>query len=471
MWYSDEPIKPIQHYENDFPYSTQNVLNKHENKKTISLLIGQVQSGKTRRIIEILKLARKVYNYDFLFLLGGINQLLNYQSYVRVLEELEINVFDNFTNKINYPKGSIFVVLKEDDWLTKVNSFVEANSDKKILLIDDESDYGSINNSKFLSKPSTWNEELTKIYQSINSSFGGMILITATPYANILTRTTENKVNNVWSLPTSNEYTGINFFSNVENFYLDIPSNFKKNVDSGIWDINIEKINLLFSFLVWVINSYLIEKDETFENKTSDFLINVTDNNDKHENIIRDIQLISSDLRAKKPYIINGFSFVINKLKISNSEINFEKIWKYWVSKKEDQLFLILNQKHRADLEIFNTKNINKLRVIVGGKFLSRGVTFEFLTTEIFLNVAKRIQIDNLMQKCRWFGYRKTNSRFKYMNVVTNFEIMETLNNGALMINKIFFPDNNGRFLNFHKLNHELNVVIDRYDLRGSRNA
>ena len=47
------------------------------------LFIGEVQSGKTRKIMEIFKLIYQHKNYDYIFVLSGINSSLQEQTISR----------------------------------------------------------------------------------------------------------------------------------------------------------------------------------------------------------------------------------------------------------------------------------------------------------------------------------------------------------------------------------------------------
>ena len=81
------------------------------------------------------------------------------------------------------------------------------------------------------------------------------------------------------------------------------------------------------------------------------------------------------------------------------------------------------------------------MKIIIGGRFLSRGFTYENLLTECFYYVSKNeIAADTVLQRCRWFGYRTCNgknkiNRAKYMNLITSQKIkdvfyeLEKLNN------------------------------------------
>jgi hypothetical protein len=85
---------------------------------------------------------------------------------------------------------------------------------KRILLIDDESDYASVNNSRHEDKRSAISEIIEKIYEK--SKICIFFQVTATPFANILSSA---KYDDIQMLMPNDEYTGSKFFLNKKNFY------------------------------------------------------------------------------------------------------------------------------------------------------------------------------------------------------------------------------------------------------------
>jgi hypothetical protein len=88
------------------------------------------------------------------------------------------------------------------------------------LLIDDESDYASVNNSRLEDEHSVIAEIIEKIYEK--SKICIFFQVTATPFANILSSA---KYDDIQMLMPSIEYTGSKFFLNKKNFYKLIDAN------------------------------------------------------------------------------------------------------------------------------------------------------------------------------------------------------------------------------------------------------
>jgi hypothetical protein len=159
------------------------------------LCIGQVQSGKTRKILEIIKIAIELkYNYIILFG-GNTNSLLN-QTQERLekelsefiySEKLQIGTAKNYQKSFNKNIPLLFNIIKNAKAIDNLrkNIFDDINlEDKKILIIDDESDFGSINTGKSGNNSSA-------LYASIEKTFNRfynpkLLKVTATPYGNIL---------------------------------------------------------------------------------------------------------------------------------------------------------------------------------------------------------------------------------------------------------------------------------------------
>ncbi|MDE5617814.1 MAG: hypothetical protein K2I36_03155, partial [Ureaplasma sp.] len=71
-----------------------NILNEFENNKIV-LLCGEVQSGKTGNIINIIKESFEFYSYNLVIFLCGTNNNLKNQSIIRVEKNEK---FDKKTN-------------------------------------------------------------------------------------------------------------------------------------------------------------------------------------------------------------------------------------------------------------------------------------------------------------------------------------------------------------------------------------
>ena len=167
------------------------------------MLLGKIQSGKTRTFIGIT--ARAFDNgYDLIIILTKGTKALATQTYKRLyseykelIEEEEVRIYDimsvpeNLTPYIR-EKKLIFIVKKQThnfDRLEKLFSDYKDFESKKNLIIDDEADYASIGFKK--SKNGNINNddiEITVIAKKINnirafSEETDFLQVTATPYS------------------------------------------------------------------------------------------------------------------------------------------------------------------------------------------------------------------------------------------------------------------------------------------------
>lgn len=405
------------------------VLNKIDsNTPCISLLVGEVQSGKTNAILNLIFESFLNHDYKLIIFLCGINNGLKQQSINRIhdykkfqdisqLKVVQVDSFKQQLTNINSKSKILLPVLKEDDNLNKIYDVLSNNIhlfiNKKILIIDDESDYSSIN-TKHKDDKSKINDLITKIYKL--TDYENMILLTATPYANILnSKARENEqANLIFTIKTKNEYTGINFFNNLNNFY---KCDFKTLREINSFNGNETDLAICYSFFLWIYNTYLFFKNEP--NEKSTLLIYTSNTKDQH---IRAKNMVDDIVRNFDFYKQNFQSWLIKENKHLNNEelIKIEEM----ISNDLRDCVFILNNDHKNTVNEINDK---KMSIVIGGHLLSRGITYENLLVELFLFSSTSPTCDTLLQRCRWFGYRRKNDRYKYMNLITTEKIKKLL--------------------------------------------
>ncbi|WP_368487122.1 Z1 domain-containing protein [Spiroplasma sp. DGKH1] len=398
---------------------------KHES----AIIVGEVQSGKTNNIIGAVCQAMDL-NYDLIILLGGTNNNLLEQFKARMY-----NTFENrksyfkletshseieFSNHMKNNERVIILSLKEDDNLEKIYREIEFSEDllknKKILLIDDECDYATV--GKYKKSPNINNEsnhkyfkrnyilKWTKIYELINNilikSSGKYLGITATPYANIIA-----KHNNfLWprkilKLESSENYTGIDFFKKNSYCYKIIE---KKDIQSAV----------KYFLVVSSILKYIKYKFNNFQ-----MLINCDSKNSGQESIKSSVTNLINHLN--KIMNIKIFKTIIDEV------IEDGAFLKTLVINCNIQELYDIAKKNLADMfeniDIWNQNYENKikesnLQIIIGSTLISRGYTFPNLLVEVItLSRQQKQPIDTLLQRARWFGYRKDNNFYKFMKI------------------------------------------------------
>lgn len=352
-------------------------------KETI-LAIGEVQSGKTSWMI---KQTREKLNddYDVTFVIGGTNNKLLNQTKKRFLQafnnnESNIKFVDiNQTIRSTIPNKSIIMVMKQQNQLKKMLELINNSDEKKILILDDESDYGGINISKKHKEKSL----IHSLIQEINSSFlnGTFVSVTATPFANLIS---DNYINysKIVLLKTYEGYVGSNAFLKNNN-YQEIKYN--NDIRTGK-----EK-----AYKVWnkIIKEHILRVLKSKLNY-SRMLINIYLKKSSHNNIKNNIDLIFEN------YQKISLNDIFPQENFSDYEReNIKEI----ISELKQNIFVF-----NGNNELNNISKIKKHSIIIGGIMVSRGYTFVNLITTVMLNKPNEISSsDVLLQKARWFGNRK----------------------------------------------------------------
>lgn len=161
------------------------------------MLLGKVQSGKTRTFISVLALAFD-NEVDIAIVLSKNSKALIQQTYKRLrsefqmfVEEGEIDIYDimsapkTFT-KFELDSKLIFVAKKQDDNLRRLIDLFQKNqlmADKRVLIIDDEADSASIGYTKKgdvtdANKIAAQISELRSVLPTVS-----FLQVTATPYS------------------------------------------------------------------------------------------------------------------------------------------------------------------------------------------------------------------------------------------------------------------------------------------------
>lgn len=435
---------------NDFHQT--NLLNifNNTNKEHI-LCVGQVQSGKTKNIENVIKYAIE-NEYKFVIFFAGITNLLLEQTKNRIensinkINEANNNLFNfydhnNIENLVNISKHyqtNIITILKGSNSLNKVFNALDIIDLRfeKVLIIDDECDYASINIGQ---------NQTSRIYQIITSLYnrihdGKLISFTGTPFANIINRNSEElKIDRIVTLLNYKDYCGLEYFNNLNNYIVVDSSKHETSVN-----IKTKKHSILYSLLTWLVYTAIALNDDS--DYKSELLINIdTENADQTENyqiVLNESIKIYKSLKINDYRVVSGLfiPFIKDKLKLN---IEFEIIKNQVVNVLD---YLFENETNRKIILLNSTnENSNKFKsgkykysIIVSGFMASRGFTFENLTTQLFLNVpSNKIAIDTLLQRCRWFGNRKTRSQ--YLKIITNQRIVDALKLASKYL-EVFVP-------------------------------
>ncbi|OCA86014.1 endonuclease [Bacillus sp. FJAT-27225] len=437
------------------------------------LVVGHVQSGKTSNYAHLICKAADA-GYRFIVVIaGGLNNLrdqtqkrldevfvgANYQGVGKLPGFLREKMPFSLTNaeydfKIETAKASgttnfenmqlpILVVIKKHpkslsnllEWLDK---HYKNEIDKAMLVIDDESDYASIN-TKNEEDPTIINGKIRLLLRKFKKS--AYVAYTATPYANIFI-----------DHEAKNETVGSDLFPRDFIYALDAPSNYfgaekifgqdnKKFIveipeTEAVYELD-EKVQYLPNEEPFVIkhkkdyDSDLKRLPESLKDAIRLFIINIAirnlRNQRKHNSMLIHISRFTNvhmkvkdlvedyfdelkkDIKAygalQDPY---RFSFHLKamretfQIRLNGIELDFDAILKE-ICEVID-LVLIRDVHQRAKTPLAYRDDIQSNVIVIGGLSLSRGFTLEGLSVSYFLRTT--IYYDTLMQMGRWFGYR-----------------------------------------------------------------
>ncbi len=427
------------------------------------MVVGHVQSGKTANYAALICKAADA-GYKFIVVIaGGINNLRN-QTQERIneafigrdnsgnqvgagkgnasLEKLPISLttVERDFNKQDADRNSqgsnfdntntpiVLVIKKNTSTLKNVIKWLESQYKNKIdkhsmLMIDDESDYASINTNDE-EDPTTINIRLRKLLSLFNKSC--YVAYTATPYANIFIdhEAGHDEVGRdlfpkdfIYSLDAPSNYFGarkIFLDSNqkhlvvIDDYLDDIPSKHPKDFPL----LSIPE-SLYEAMRVFILN-IAIRRLRGQGNQHNSMLIHATRFTLVHQRFALHAEKYIEKLRvdidaySKLPNATQ-ISVLINRLKYTFDERNDIENKPKWADVSEvlsDVLETVVirevHQKTSVPLEYRKDRVTNA--IVVGGTSVSRGYTLEGLSVSYFLR--NTVFYDTLMQMGRWFGYR-----------------------------------------------------------------
>lgn len=425
------------------------------------MVVGHVQSGKTANYAALISKACDS-GYKFIVVIAGcvnnlrnqtqvrinksiigrqagrnvgVGHLGNYQNSMRpcslTTEKSDFNRRDADQNSqaINFDNIKvpiIMVIKKNTHTLTNVINWLKAQNEGKIrehamLLIDDESDYASINTNPE-EDPTTINRKLRQLLSIFEKS--SYVAYTATPFANIFI-----------DYRSDDDDLGRDLFPKDYIYRLKRPTNYVGPEECFLK----EKVRVI---TVEDNEDYLPVKHKRLHDLTSLppsleeavrlFLINIAirflrekkmQNNSMLIHVSRFTRIhieISWRVKVYLERFVEGFSAFGCKIdpEVECSDINlvketFNKHYKdldiEWCEVCKGIVGtcknIVVREVHSEAHEILNYPDGHPISVIaIGGTSLSRGYTLEGLCVSYFLRTTK--MYDTLMQMGRWFGYR-----------------------------------------------------------------
>jgi hypothetical protein len=422
--------------------NSSKILNKiksfTEKDSSVGLIVGKVQSGKTSNIIG---LAAKAFdqNFKIIIILFSDQNSLFIQNYERVKQAFSSSQNDvkiiNFSNKGNYKflrKSQLNSFLEQDKKiiLCSMKHKIYTNEISKIIkdtnyenttaiIVDDEGDDITQNNDKekfkYLEKKSPNNEAVVNLKNLFIKSC--YLTVTATPQAPLLLQSFQDlAIDFVNLIEPGPGYMGLEHYHSGEN-------NLLENVieDSSVIT-NEYKLpdSFIESFLFYLMGAVL--RKDTKKDKHS-MIIHATKIKIEQGQIFNKIETLlnhfnSVDLSSnifkisKTKEIYDLFKNLYNKEKENlEIEVNSEELFKQLIKVSGEVSLIKLNSESDLNNLSDQTNNLNYF-IVVGGDMLDRGLTIDGLAVNYFTREPIIGQIDTMLQRARWFGYKTEYKKF-----------------------------------------------------------
>ncbi|NRT80948.1 Z1 domain-containing protein [Clostridium beijerinckii] len=427
------------------------------------MMLGKIQSGKTKSFIGVISLAFD-NGYDLAVVLTKNSNALAMQTTARMKQEFSefrdddlIDIFDIMCiptdlSRFELDKKLILVVKKEHNNLPKLLNFIKGyalNESKKCLIIDDEADFCSIG---YEMNKDTEIFDLRKIASQINDLRLELtcrfIQVTATPYSLYLQPETINlggdkEIKPVQPattvlVPSGTEYIGGDYYFDEEknplNKYLfysidDTELEIIKNSDRRrfkeeeiftspkVEGLRTAVINFIIGGCIRILQNGGNPRGR--KNKFS-FIIHTEISKASHKrqnDIITELMEQLEKEAAKnstilEKYIEEGYKTLSESVNAYNFEVPslnevkekvYEAISQQWITKaivnSENDVNTLLDEDGQLRLR-------TPLNMFIGGQILDRGITISNLIGFYYGRRPQKMQQDTVLQHSRMFGYR-----------------------------------------------------------------
>lgn len=417
----------------------------------VSLLVGDVQSGKTSHMFGLMRAAADEGFVNFI-LLTTDNILLQQQTFKRAEKDLsdfcicDENDYLKFVQN-NMKKPAVIILKKNGrilkQWKNNLSStnFVAGNP---LFIVDDEADAASLNTKVNKNTQSTINKNLEEIKKTTTSSV--YMEVTGTPQS-ILLQTIKSgwKPYFIYYFRPGKGYLGGNFFFPPEvPPYIVLTDN--EEATDILNDEEFPENGLKVALVTHLLTSaHIMLSGGTVCN----FLIHPSMKTDQHTGFAEKVgEYLNEILYSYEEDVTKSFfkSIYDNLKETKPNIIDFTKAYEYIIDQmKNDRIsILVLNSFSSYDE---NTQYDNGINILVGGNSLGRGVTFPQLQTIYYCRVAKSPQADTMWQHARMFGYDRDPELMRVFMPPKLFKLFSDINRTNNNIIKQIENANNGNDL------------------------
>lgn len=429
------------------------------------MLLGKIQSGKTRTFIGIIALAfDRGYNICVIFTKGTkalaeqtMKRLDN--EFFQFIENDELKVYDIMSLPSLTPyikqQNLIFIVKKETNNLDHLVKLFINNPDlsqKKVLFVDDEADFASIGFKRDRSAQS--GISINVLAQKINSIRQGFennysfLQVTATPYSLYLQPGGELELNSDVFEPIKPAFTslvpihdayigGQQYFEESQNpespyskLYTRVPDNEIEvlNRRDQRYLNNITTTPNLSVFRSAIMNflvggSIRILQNELNQKKYKcSFIIHTSTTKDRHQWQIELVEALLSSLTESastesqdlKDLIEISYSDLAESIEMNgDNSFTLQRVTKKVIEalndgyvgvtkiNSENQIAALLDRNGQLRLD-------NPFNIFIGGQILDRGITIDNLIGFFYGRNPNTFQQDTVLQHSRMYGARSS---------------------------------------------------------------
>ena len=414
----------------------------------VSLLVGDVQSGKTSHMFGLMCAAADESFMNFV-LLTTDNIILQQQTFKRAERDLcdfcicDENDYLKFVQN-NLRKPAVIVLKKNTSVLKQwKNNFASTSfcAGNPLFIVDDEADASSLNTQVNHNKQSTINKNLEAIKKTTSSSI--YMEVTGTPQS-ILLQTAKSgwKPYFIYYFKPGTGYMGGNFF-----FPPEPPKQVVLTDNDEAQDI-LNDDEFPENGLKQALITHLISAGHVMLSGgvVCNFLIHPSVKISQHSDFANKIGSYLNEIAHsyEEEETKEAFTLVYELLKETKTDIlPLDTIYDYVIEQMQNDKvnILMLNSVVSYDE---NTQYETGINIIVGGNSLGRGVTFPKLQTIYYCRVAKRPQADTMWQHARMFGYDRDPALMRVFMPPKLFKLFSDINRTNSSIIKQIEKMNNG---------------------------
>lgn len=399
----------------------------------VSLLVGDVQSGKTSHMFGIMCAAANE-GFGTFVLLTTDNIILQQQTLHRAERDLSDFCVCSEEDYLKYCDNNMrrpaVIVLKKNSSVLRQwkNNFASTHfaAGNPLFIVDDEADAASLNTLVNRNKQSTINKCLDDIKKTTSSSI--YLQVTGTPQSILLQSYSSGwKPYFVYYFEPGKGYMGGNFFfGDPSQRHIIFTDNTEANelLDDDEFPENGLKTALIMHL---IISAHIMLNG----GKVCNFLIHPSVKTSEHKRFAEKIGAYLNDVsRSLQDDTASGlFSSAYQRLK-QNKDclIDLDRVLNfiYDILNNDQVKILMLNSISEYDS---NTQYEDGINIIIGGNSLGRGVTFPQLQIVYYCRVAKNPQADTMWQHARMFGYDRDPDLLQVFMPPKLFKLFSDINN------------------------------------------